>query len=289
MKLTRPKLVETLRKLNEGWTVYQARKIAGISLGRVYQVWNAYRRTGKIPKIGHQLGRPKKPITKEELHIVRTAYRKYRVCAASLEKLIELDYGVHIPHNTAHEILMQLDLAQSRGKKDMRKKTWIRYERRHSLTAVHLDWFEYAGMCALPVIDDASRKLLALVETAHATTEASIAGMQEALQHGQILQCISDHGSQFIDNKGGENKFKAFLEKQSIKQILCRIKHPQSNGKVEKFGDLYKTHRKAFKTREAFIHWYNNIRPHRSLNFDQLETPEQAYQRKKKQGRRYYT
>src|SRR3972149_1664173 len=45
---------------------------------------------------------------------------------------------------------------------------------------------------------------------------------------------------------------------------------------------LYDAHRKAFKTQETFLHWYNCVRPHRSLNFDVLETPEQAFIRKRR-------
>ena len=38
MKLNKTKLIETLRRLNKGKTVYQARKVAGISVRRVYQI-----------------------------------------------------------------------------------------------------------------------------------------------------------------------------------------------------------------------------------------------------------
>ena len=84
------------------------------------------------------------------------------------------------------------------------------------------------------VIDDASRKMLALLEVSSATTDWSIEGMIQALKHGKIKQCISDHGAQFIHNLGGKSRFKEFLKEHGIKHILCRIKHPQSNGKVEK-------------------------------------------------------
>ena len=60
MKLTRSKLIETLRKLNEGKTVYQARKVAKISVRRVYQVKEAFDATGKIPEIGKRVGRPRR-------------------------------------------------------------------------------------------------------------------------------------------------------------------------------------------------------------------------------------
>ena len=79
-----------------------------------------------------------------------------------------------------------------------------------------------------------------------------------------------------------DSKFRDFLAENDIKQILCRIKHPQSNGKVEKFFDLYQNKRILFKTKEEFVIWYNEIRPHRSLNFEVLETPQQAFVRKMK-------
>jgi len=199
-------------------------------------------------------------------------------------KLIERDYGKHINHNRIHRILLDLGMAKKKDKKDIRKKDWIRYERRHSLTAVHIDWYYYApmGLWIFAVLDDASRKLLALIECNSPTTEASIEGMRQAMMHGKILQCISDHGSQFVSNIGGDSRFVEFLDENGIQQILCRIKHPQSNGKVEKFFDLYKNKRSLFKTKEEFIAWYNELRPHSSLNFEILETPHQAFVRKMK-------
>ena len=151
------------------------------------------------------------------------------------------------------------------------------------MTAVHIDWYydPVEEQWAFGVIDDASRKMLSLVECTSPTTEKSIEGMEEALKHGPIKQCISDHGSQFISNiTDGNSKFKAFLDSKGIKQILCRIKHHQSNGKIEKWFDTYANHRHAFKTKEEFLHWYNEVRPHRSLRFEVLETPQQAFIRK---------
>ena len=51
MKLTKSKLIETLRKKNKGATSYQARKIAGISVRRVDQIWKPYKETEEIPEI----------------------------------------------------------------------------------------------------------------------------------------------------------------------------------------------------------------------------------------------
>jgi putative transposase len=284
MKLTKGKLMETLRRKNQGWTTYQARKIARVSIRRVNQVWSIYNTTGKLPEIGKNMGRPPRPITAQESYVVKEAYQKYRVSASTLEKLIDRDYGIHLPHRHIHNIMLMLGFAKTKSKKDKRKKDWIRYERRHSLTAVHIDWYfdPIRELWVFAVLDDASRYLLALLEVKSATTNASIEGMKKALKQGKIKQCISDHGTQFIKQEGMKSGFVDFLNGEGIKQILCRIKHPQSNGKVEKWFQIYKNHRHAFSSNEDFMKWYNEVRPHRSLRFDELETPHQAFIRKMK-------
>jgi len=281
MKLTKGKLVETLRRKNEGWTTYQARKIAGISVRRVNQVWTLYNQTGRVPDLGKKVGRPAQPPLEEEEKIVKETYTKYRVSASTLEKVIERDYSQHIPHNRIHKIMLKLGLAKPKSKKDVRKKDWIRYERRHSLTAVHIDWHQRQdGNWVHLVEDDASRAILSILECQSPTTEESIVAMEEALTHGQIKQCISDHGSQYTTNNDGKSHFKEWLDAQGIKQILGRIKHPQTNGKVEKLFDTYEHHRDAFQTPDDYKNWYNHIRPHTSLDLARLETPWQAFQRK---------
>ena len=96
MKLNKSKVIETLKKLNEGKTVYQARKIAKISVRRVYQVKEAFDKTGEIPKIGNDVGRPRKTLEEWEINLVKKAFDKYRVSADTLERLIDRDYKTHI-------------------------------------------------------------------------------------------------------------------------------------------------------------------------------------------------
>lgn len=284
MKLTKTKLLETLRQLNNGASKYQARKVAGISTRRVYQVWTSYQATGELPAIGRHAGRPRRPITDQERLLVRQAYERYRINADGLELVIQRDHDVHLPHNHIHRVLLELGFAEAGKPGVKRKQKWKRYERKHSLTAVHIDWHQRPndGIWVLAIIDDASRKMLVVIECNNPTTEASIQGMELALQHGKILQCISDHGSQFTSNLEGDSRFKAWLEANGIQQILCRIKHPQSNGKVEKWFDTYEHHRDAFGTLSEFLTWYNDIRPHRSLQWELLETPTVAFERKRK-------
>jgi putative transposase len=280
MKLNNTKVLELLRKKNNGLSSYKTRKAFGISERRVNQLWREYCLNGVVPRLKRP-GRPSKPLEAWEVSLVKEAYKKYGASASILEKLIMRDYNQHIPHNRVHKILLQEGLA-NKGDYVKRKKDWIRYERRHSLTAVHVDWHQRPndGCWVFAVEDDASRALLTLFECNSPTTEASIDGLKTALKYGQIRECISDHGCQFTSNNEGKSQFKEFLDSKGIKQILCRIKHPQSNGKIEKFFHLYENHRDKFDSADQFKHWYNQVRPHLSLDFSRLETPWKAFQRK---------
>ena len=252
MKLTRGKLIETLRRKNEGWTTYQARKIAGITVRRVNQIWKQYRESGKVHGIIRP-GRSAKPPKKWERDLLKEAYRKYMVSASTLEKCMEKEYGQHVPHNKIHQIVIDSDLVRMANRKYKRKK-WVRYERRHSLPAVHLDWCydPVQSKWVLPVLDDASRMLLSLIEVKNATTDASIEAIRQALKHGQIRECITDRGTQFTKSMG-ESRFTEFLKERGIKHILCRVNHPQTNGKSEIFNKLYRRHRHAFPDKGGFV------------------------------------
>ena len=92
---------------------------------------------------------------------------------------------------------------------------------------------------------------------------------------------INPFNSNKFDSKGNAySQFEEFCKQNKIKHILCRIKHPQSNGKIERWFGLYKQKGKFFLTLKEFVYWYNHVKPHLSLNFEELETPAQAFERK---------
>lgn len=288
MKLNKTKILEICRRWNEGWSTYRIRKMVGVSERRVNQVLGYYKLTGEIPVVGKSMGRPVKPCLAEEVRIVLEAYKKYRFSASLLEPIIERDYNVHIPHNRIHQLLLNAGLAHRLDKEVIRKKSVTRYERDHSMSLGHKDWHQRPNdgiwICALE--DDASRLLTAMIETDNPTTEASIQLVEQTTQkYGKFKQIITDHGSQFTCNRSGfteSSQYEQYLNQQGIQHIKCRIKHPQTNGKVEKWFDTYERHRDAFPNAEEFLKWYNEIRPHTALNWDILETPWQAFQRKLK-------
>ena len=77
-----------------------------------------------------------------------------------------------------------------------------------------------------------------------------------------------------------KHKFREFLKENGIRHILARVNHPQTNGKIERLFGLMEQKICLFESLDEFVHWYNYVKPHMSLNFDELETPYQAFLRK---------
>ena len=105
---------------------------------------------------------------------------------------------------------------------------------------------------------------------------------QDNLHVMPIQEVITDHGGEFYANrraKDGTAKhpFEEYCRQRGIRHALCRVKHPQTNGKQERFHGTYEKHRWSHPSLEEFVVWYNTVRPHMSLDWDNLETPEQAF------------
>jgi putative transposase len=257
---------------------------------RFRQLYTEYKTTGQVPIIGINLGRPKKEIPEEWIDIIKQEYDRFRLNALYMEKTIYARYKIRIPHNTIHKVMLELGFSKHEKSKQKRRKPWIRYERKHSLSAVHMDWHEskVSGKQLCTVLDDASRKVLAAGEFDNATEENSLEVLKKAIEQYEymypIIAVITDHGSQFYANKrnkkgNADHGFEIFLKEMGIKQILCGVNHPQTNGKQEKFHDFYKNHRARFNSLDELVEWYNN-RPHGSLNLRWAETPNDAFIRK---------
>ena len=54
------------------------------------------------------------------------------------------------------------------------RRKWVRYERKHSLSLVHSDWFEFDGWKVILVEDDASRFITGYGKFKHATSENTL-------------------------------------------------------------------------------------------------------------------
>jgi len=289
MKLDQRKIHWIIRQKQKGVTTKQIALDMKISRRRVQQIWKSYAESKQEPVIGENMGRPRKPFDEREAQVVGEGYRLYRFGARMLEVAVRKVFKIRISHNRIHMYLKAADLAHENPKKQKRRK-WVRYERKHSLSAGHIDWHEsgWSDLKVCVIIDDASRMILAGGEFMNINTENSKSVVDELVERYWWLcpmrELIMDHGAEFgahrIHEDGKwDSEFKRHLEKHGIKPILARVKHPQTNGKLERWFGEYKRHRLAFSSFEEFKEWYNN-RPHGSLEFEHLETPERAFRRK---------
>jgi transposase InsO family protein len=113
------------------------------------------------------------------------------------------------------------------------------------MSAGHIDWHvdESTGIKVCVIEDDASRKILVGGEFSEINTENSIRILERLVDEYWWLcplgELIMDRGSEFgahrIHEDGNWNsEFKEHMEKYGIKPILARVKHPQTNGKLER-------------------------------------------------------
>lgn len=289
VKLTERKVRQIVRGKIKNRSTPRIAAEMKVSKSTVKRVWGHYLKTRELLPI-KKFGRPKKDLDPAIEDLIIQIHKEQNLGARRLEKVIEFKYGVHVPHNAIHRVLLKHRLALQNPSKKKRRKPWIRYERKHSLTAVHLDWHDskvIPGKHVCAVLDDSSRFILAGIESDHATADLSIKLVQDVLKnYGNVRkmeQVITDHGSQFHANKkdkngNSESRFEAFLAENEIKHIKGRIKHPQTNGKFEKWNDTYEKNRNRFDSFDNFVNWYNTVRFHESIDTKHyLQTPLDAF------------
>ena len=297
-------------KIKEGkleWVVREKRKgdltnaeIAesmGVTVRRVQQLWSRYRRVPDHKVLSRQprRGRPVGGMYgRRELSAVLWAAQASPLGSVELQRIIESHTGIHISNRTIHQILMNAGLAESHPKKSKRRK-WIRYEREHSNSLWHTDWKQLDdGRWFLAYEDDASRFVTGYGVFENPTAENALKVLDEAIRNrGKPAAVMTDHGSQFYANekeaaKRGVSGFEKRLVELGIRQILAGVRHPQTNGKLERLHGEIQRKLPRFESImmrtsdpiDLFMKWYNYDRPHMSLNWDELETPAQAFERK---------
>jgi len=88
-------------------------------------------------------------------------------------------------------------------------------------------------------MDDSSRLITCYGIFDSPTTENTLLVLRMGFaQYGVPRKILTDHGTQFVsarDRDNASHTFKEFLDSYGIKHIVARIKHPQTNGKIERF------------------------------------------------------
>ena len=276
-------------------TVHDIARTQGITPRWAREVYNRYKGKNLYDPgtiTFQKPGRRPRPITDEEKELVLSTYQEMPMGAVSIEKLLKkTKRDAELSHNRIHQILLELDLSHKEPKKSRRRK-WVRYEREHANSLWHTDWFEHEGENIILFEDDASRFITGFGTFRNATSMNSAKILRTAVNEwGKPIQLISDHGTQFTSieretcKNPRPNVFQRTCSELEIEHIKARVKHPQTNGKVERLISSLKRYYKHFGTWEKTVEFYNFKRPHMSLETeDDIKTPYQAFMEKARKG-----
>ena len=190
--------------------------------------------------------------------------------------------GVELPRNTIHRILLRHDLIRE---EERRSPAVQRFERERPNELWQMDfkgpkgWPQPVG--PLSVLDDHSRYLVALA--ANGSTHGG--PVREQLEEA-FLRCgvpegmLMDHGIPWwgMQSPSGQTRLSLWLMRQGIRLHWSGIRHPQTQGKVERFhGSLQRALvRRGFPRQntqawlDAYRWEHNHVRPHEALN---MRTP----------------
>ncbi len=213
--------------------------------------------------------------------------------ARKLQVLLKRE-GILLPVITLHRILLRHDLVRM---PDRHRWAVQRFERGTSNQLWQMDFKGPLGWQApvgpLSVLDDHSRYAIALVGTWSTRAEPVRERLEEAFQHcGVPEEMLMDHGTPWWNMKAtaGWTWLTVWLMRQGIRLHFSGYRHPQTQGKVERFHGSMAA---AMKRRgipgqeqrqdwlDEFRHEYNHLRPHEALG---MRTPARVWS---KSARRY--
>ena len=235
---------------------------------------------------------PQRTVAEQEQRVVELR-RRYPDWGARKLQWILAEQGLRLAISTVHRILLRHDLVRI---EDRHRPAVRRFAREHPNQLWQMDyksplgWDTHVG--PLSVLDDHSRYLLVLA--ALGTTRAELVREQlesAFLAAGVPEAMLMDHGTPWWNTKsdGGITGLAVWLMKQGIRLYWSGFRHPQTQGKVERFhGSLERAitlrglpnqGRQAWL--DAYRREHNEVRPHEALG---MRTPSTVWQ---PSGKRY--
>jgi transposase InsO family protein len=208
--------------------------------------------------------------------------QRYPDWGARKLKVLLARQGVELPRNTIHRILLRHDLVHDQ---DRRVAATQRFERGQPNELWQMDfkgpkgWPQTIG--PLSVLDDHSRYLIALAANGSTHGAAVREQLEEAFQRCGVPEgMLMDHGTPWWSQQApsGQTRLSLWLMRQGIRLHWSGIRHPQTQGKVERFhGSLQRALERRGLPREQPQAWldayrweHNYVRPHEALG---MQTP----------------
>jgi len=190
--------------------------------------------------------------------------------------------GLILPVITVHRVLVRHGLVLDR---ESRRQATGRFEREQPNQLWQMDFKGQKGTGAaigpLSVLDDHSRYLVALEQTGTTRSEAVRERLEGAFRSSGLPDALlMDHGVPWWNARSanGWTQLMVWLMKQGVCCYFSGVRHPQTQGKVERFhGSLERARNRAGAEQwltqnwlDNFRHEYNQVRPHEALG---MRTP----------------
>jgi transposase InsO family protein len=263
----------------------------GISRPTGYVWLRRYQEAGSVTGLEERSRRPHRSPGKTAPEVEETVVslrRKHGWGARKLQDLLTKQ-GREMPTATIHRILVRRDLVEQDGSEQQATK---RFEKRECNQMVQMDFKgEYQvtdGKCyPLSFLDDHSRYLVGLWPLESTKGKGVYESLKKRFQEAGVpLSVLTDHGTPWFSTTNGHGLtwVSVWMIKQGVRLIFCRIRHPQTKGKVERFHRTLKErtlHRGLPKTLKEWESWapefrseYNEVRPHEALG---MKTPSEVY------------
>ena len=268
----------------------------GITRPTGYRWWRRYLEQG-VAGIEERSRRPqhspRRTAAELEQFVVVERRRRPDWGARKLRVLLERA-GYPLPASTVHRILVRHGLVREA---DRHPAATQRFERARPNELWQMDfkspkgWEQPVG--PLSVLDDHSRYAIALAGTWSTRAEAVREQLMAAFtQCGLPKAMLMDHGSPWWNPQApsGWTRLTVWLMKQGIRCSFSGYRHPQTQGKVERFHAALERARRrrglpVAGLRQAWLdqfrHEYNHLRPHEALG---MRTPASVW---RKSERRY--
>jgi transposase InsO family protein len=248
---------------------------------------------GVVEKSRRPANSPTQTATEIEERVVEMRTQRPDWGARKLQELLRQE-KIHLPVITVHRILLRRGLVR---REDRFRTATERFERRAPNQLWQMDFKSPLGWDApvgpLSVLDDHSRYAIALHGTWCTKAEPVKQGLIEAFENcGVPDEMLMDHGTPWWNMKAatGWTWLTVWIMRQGIQLHFSGYRHPQTQGKVERFHGALAA---AMKRRgipaaaerqlwlDEFRHEYNFVRPHEALG---MKTPAAVWS---KSSRRY--
>jgi putative transposase len=237
----------------------------------IWKIRHKYELLGEIGLKDHRSGRLFEPLNHKFYQKVLLEWKKQR-CGARKLHVILSQKGFGVSLRKISQVLKSEGLQKPCPKRQKPRK-YKRYEWPLPNFMWHTDWHiikaqKLKGKNFICYLDDCSRRIMSYGVFDSMTTKNSLFTLYEAIaKHGVTpYELNSDRGPQFIPSKFDKNgeangEYQETLKHLGILFVPSRRRHPQTNGKLERFhGILDKEFDDRFETINQFIEWYNNER-----------------------------